>query len=185
MINRRQFFSSLGLKTLDWARQALVQLLSQEDLWLRPPGALPEEAFLLACTRCGQCVNACPRGCLRQLGPEAGTAVGTPILAFIAGKACNLCGQCAASCQNGALASNQVGKTLIARLDAERCLAWQGAMCRVCYESCPKLGKALILTDFQYPTVIQEECDGCGCCQLACIQSDPAIAIRRREDGQQ
>ncbi|MDR3221903.1 MAG: ferredoxin-type protein NapG, partial [Candidatus Accumulibacter sp.] len=27
---------------------------------LRPPGALPEDEFLAACTRCGLCVRDCP-----------------------------------------------------------------------------------------------------------------------------
>jgi len=183
MINRRQFFSSLGFKTLDWARQTLAQLLDQEERPLRPPGALIEEAFLLACTRCGQCVNACPQGCLSQLAPEAGPAVGTPVLSFLTGKACTNCGQCAAICPSGALAPSQVGKTHVARLEKEECLAWQGAMCRVCYERCPRRGKALVLMDFQYPDVVEEKCDGCGACQLACIEASPAIAIRRRENA--
>lgn len=183
MINRRQFFSSLGVKTLDWARQTLVQLLDQAEGPLRPPGALSEEAFLLACTRCGQCVNACPQGCLNQLTPAAGTAVGTPVLSFLTGKACTNCRRCADVCPSGALAPGQVGRTLVAGLAKEECLAWQGAMCRVCYERCPRRGKALVLMDFQYPVVVEENCDGCGACLLACIQASPAIAIRRRENA--
>src|SRR5712692_5474906 len=29
--------------------------------WLRPPGAVDEELFLDRCTRCGDCLPACPR----------------------------------------------------------------------------------------------------------------------------
>src|SRR6266545_3876887 len=30
--------------------------------WLRPPGAVAEELFLDRCTRCGDCLPACPYG---------------------------------------------------------------------------------------------------------------------------
>ena len=36
------------------------QAKAKEGIALRPPGALPEKDFLAACTRCGQCVQACP-----------------------------------------------------------------------------------------------------------------------------
>ena len=36
------------------------QAKAKEGVALRPPGALPEKDFLAACTRCGQCVQACP-----------------------------------------------------------------------------------------------------------------------------
>jgi ferredoxin len=31
-----------------------------ENVWLRPPGALPEKRFTDSCSRCGNCVSACP-----------------------------------------------------------------------------------------------------------------------------
>ena len=48
---------------------------------LRPPGALHEEAFLEACTRCDACLEACPRGSIRRAGAETGEVVeGTPTI---------------------------------------------------------------------------------------------------------
>jgi ferredoxin-type protein NapG len=42
-------------------------------LALRPPGALPEDQFLAACTRCGLCVRECPSPLMQQMigGGEA------------------------------------------------------------------------------------------------------------------
>src|SRR6185295_14647591 len=33
---------------------------------LRPPGALPEADFLSTCSRCGECVRACPVLCIKM-----------------------------------------------------------------------------------------------------------------------
>ncbi|MCP5075299.1 MAG: ferredoxin-type protein NapG, partial [Rhodobacteraceae bacterium] len=46
---------------------------------IRPPGALEEEKFLAACTRCGQCVQDCPYQILElaRLGSDD-VATGTP-----------------------------------------------------------------------------------------------------------
>ena len=41
------------------------------DAALRPPGALvPDEAFLDACTGCGECVPVCPAACIEMLEVE-------------------------------------------------------------------------------------------------------------------
>ena len=63
----------------------------QELPFLRPPGALPEPEFLAACTRCDDCVAACPHMAIRKAGGEFGEALrGTPIiLPRLA--ACRLC----------------------------------------------------------------------------------------------
>ena len=42
--------------------------------YLRPPGALPEMAFLAACTRCGDCGKACPVLAIVKAPPEAALA---------------------------------------------------------------------------------------------------------------
>ena len=39
---------------------------------IRPPGALPEKAFLARCIRCGECMVACPTNTLQPLGLSAG-----------------------------------------------------------------------------------------------------------------
>jgi ferredoxin-type protein NapG len=49
--------------------------------FVRPPGALPEPSFLATCTRCDDCVAACPKWSIRKAGPELGASMnGTPIV---------------------------------------------------------------------------------------------------------
>ena len=47
---------------------------------LRPPGAIAEEAFLQACTRCTACAEACPHGAIFRAPARLRGAEGTPVL---------------------------------------------------------------------------------------------------------
>jgi ferredoxin-type protein NapF len=137
----------------------------------RPPWArLGAEAFTKACTRCGDCLRACPRGVLRS-----GDG-GFPEIDF-SRQGCSLCGQCSQVCPSGAITP------LAAQVPAfnwrvqvgETCLARKGIECRVCGEACeaqalrfvPARGGASTLR------VLAERCTGCGECVAPC----PTAAI--------
>ena len=47
--------------------------------YLRPPGALPELGFLAACTRCGDCIPACPVQAIVRAPTESGPGGGHPV----------------------------------------------------------------------------------------------------------
>ena len=66
-----------------------------------------------------------------------------------------------------------------ALLYIERCLAWSGASCQLCYLACPLRDKAIEMID-QKPVVIVSFCNGCGVCVTACqtVNDMPAIKIR-------
>ena len=72
--------------------------------YLRPPGALPEMAFLAACTRCGDCGKACPVQAIVKAPPEAALAAGTPYIDPLM-QACIACPDmpCAVACPTDAL----------------------------------------------------------------------------------
>src|SRR5256885_11042445 len=67
--------------------------------WLRPPGAVAEELFLDRCTRCGDCLPACPYGSIKK-----DVATGYPII-FANESPCYLCEDfpCIAACETEAL----------------------------------------------------------------------------------
>ncbi|MBI1723270.1 MAG: 4Fe-4S dicluster domain-containing protein [Gemmatimonadetes bacterium] len=149
--------------------------------YFRPPGALPEPAFLAACTRCGYCVEACPVDAIMPAPPNAGLAAGTPAIEPMQ-QPCIACEGmfCATVCPTGALVPPADGwaheKMGDLALDAERCIAFQGIECGVCARVCPVGPEALDL-DQQGRPVIKDGCVGCGVCARACVTSPSSLLL--------
>jgi len=160
---------------------------------IRPPGAIPEDAFNGACIRCGLCVRACPYEMLYlgQVGEDIPT--GTPY--FIARRrACEMCEDipCVAACPTNALDHgltdiDDARMGLAVLVDQETCIAFQGLRCEVCYQICPVKDAAITL-DRQHnersgkharfiPVVHSERCTGCGKCEEVCILEEAAIKV--------
>lgn len=150
--------------------------------FLRPPGALPETDFVAKCIRCGKCVQVCPYKAIKIAGIMDGLAVmGTPVI-----KAreipCYLCMKCPPVCPSGALDRNlkkkqdvEMGNAVINKKD---CLAWQGTMCRSCYQSCPVFDEAIKMDNELRPIVDDKKCVGCGICENVCPVEPSAIEVR-------
>jgi ferredoxin-type protein NapG len=160
---------------------------------LRPPGALPEEEFLAACTRCGLCVRDCPYEMLYLAKAGDDIPTGTPY--FYAREAgCEMCEDipCVPVCPTGALDHaltniDDARMGLAVLSDQETCIAFLGLRCEVCYNICPVRGKAITLEREHnkrsgkhalfIPVVHSEFCTGCGKCEEACILDQAAIRI--------
>jgi ferredoxin-type protein NapF len=136
---------------------------------LRPPWALPEDDFLQACSRCGDCVQACPTHIVIDRDG------GYPTIDFGEGE-CTFCGDCVTACPTGALkrSTGQAAWTIKARM-AEHCLAFQRVECRVCGEQClvAAIGFPPQPGGVAAPVVDAARCNGCG----ACVASCPTRAI--------
>ena len=158
------------------SRRAFLRARSlPQDKSFRPPWAVEESRFLKQCSRCLECVTACPTGLLiKGEGgfPEANFTPGHAVAG------CTFCGDCVLVCQPKVLC-REVERSVPWRLQAifgAQCLTQQGVVCRTCGESCevgairfsPRLGGVA------QPQLSAEACTGCGACLADC----PTHAIR-------
>lgn len=161
------------------------------ELLLRPPGALAEDEFLDACTRCFKCANACPNQCIKFHGLGAGIhKMFTPYIKART-RGCTLCGECARVCPTGAL--RPFGKTQddwvagikmgTARVNKAMCYSFHGRTCGACYRACPLAGTAMKIGMFETPLVQPDGCVGCGLCEQACLHLPQAIRVIPNPNG--
>jgi ferredoxin-type protein NapG len=180
-LDRRAFFSQGLRRVLGHAMDSVNDRVSA-GAFIRPPGALPEAAFLAACTRCGECERVCPVHAIHSLGPETGLAAGTPALQVNV-TACVMCVDmpCAAACPTDALdVPEGIWRgTRIARIDIDedRCIAFRDVDCGVCVRTCPAGIEALFLDGRGRP-VLGTACTGCGTCINACVTSPSSISAQ-------
>ena len=85
-LDRRAFFTQGFRRALGKAVETVSERVAPSQ-YVRPPGALPEPAFLGACTRCGKCTDVCPVHAISPLPSDHGLAAGTPAL-DVASRAC-------------------------------------------------------------------------------------------------
>lgn len=147
---------------------------------IRPPWSKGESHFTEHCSRCGECLKACPETILQ---PGAG---GFPAVDFNIGM-CTFCGDCASACPEPALTLNGDPGRAPWKLRAtpleEACLARKGVVCRACGEQCelgairfrPRPGgMADVMVD-------ESACNGCGACVRPCPTG--AVVVRQPAGG--
>jgi len=174
---------------------------------LRPPGAVQEERFLAACTKCGLCVVACPYKAIILAKPGDGRPIGTPYIEMRE-RPCHMCMDipCTAACPTGALDCGllsdrepdggsrlNINKARIglAVLDRENCIAYWGIQCDTCYRICPLIDRAITVEYTRNdrtgmhailgPVVHSDHCTGCGMCEHACVTKKASIYILPRK----
>ncbi len=147
----------------------------------RPPGALAELDFLLACTRCGDCVDACPPGAIRILDHRAGAAASTPYLDVNRWRPCVVCDDppCITACADGALVPIAMADAVMgtANIDRQTCRAWNGRACRACVDACPYPGDAILRDEEGRVFIDPRHCIGCGRCRPACPTNPRSITV--------
>jgi ferredoxin-type protein NapG len=150
---------------------------------LRPPGAITERQFLQACTRCDECLHACPKDAIQRVPKKMGFLIaGSP---YIDPKKipCVMCDDlpCISVCPDGALVpppnnDRMEVKMGYAILDKKNCQAYGDTFCQQCVIDCPIPG-AIIQKD-QKPIIDKRTCTGCGVCVLSCSTVNIPLAIK-------
>ncbi|WP_461601801.1 ferredoxin-type protein NapF [Aeromonas rivipollensis] len=125
--------------------------------------------FVADCTRCGDCLTACPEQILVK-----GDG-GFPTVDFQRGE-CTFCGECVSACQAPVFRpTTQTPWDYVAHIEGG-CLAHEQVFCQRCQDSCehsairfsPQLGRV------PTPSIDLELCNGCG----ACVADCPVGSIR-------
>lgn len=177
--SRRRFFKDVlghGARAVADASAPLVELIPRRR---RPPGAVPELAFLAKCTACGDCVTACPHHAVFTLAPHVTPGANTPVM-VPDDRACHMCADfpCIAACETGALAAPTMSSLRLGtvRIAKDRCFVFRGPECGACAGLCPEGVRGLTLKAGR-PIVDEEVCVGCGLCIEACPTRPPAIEL--------
>jgi MauM/NapG family ferredoxin protein len=149
-------------------------------VFLRPPGALDEQAFREQCSRCGICVSVCPADAIK-IDSTGAIANGAPYI--VAAEApCVACDglHCMQNCPSGAL-------TFRPLVDIDMGTAqWKphfctrttiGDACRICVDQCPLGSAALVIDDGGHVKVIEDGCIGCGVCEHYCPTEPKSIVV--------
>ena len=152
-------------------RQFLRGDLRGSRAGVRPPWALPGSRFTDRCTRCDDCIAACPASLITR------GSGGYPEMDFGRG-GCDFCGKCRQACKAGAVLPELSGprdawphRAVI----GAACLSAQGVVCRACGDHCVALAIRFRLATAgrSFAQVDPVRCTGCGACVGVC----PAGAV--------
>jgi len=154
---------------VDVSRRNFLRGRTRPKAQIRPPWALAEAAFIDRCTRCNDCIPACPQQII-VVGDG-----GYPTISFK--QECTFCGNCVEACRPQALLRRDGAAAWnVKAIISDLCLPRRGIECRTCGDYCdanairfsPRLGGSPL------PEIDPDICTGCGACQAPC----PGSAIR-------
>lgn len=183
--NRRDFFMSSFTKSKELLYSAVDMGLKFKfrRKIIRPPGALSEDQFLMKCTRCDKCTQACPYNAIFLVDQiHSGVLFKTPFI-DPTHEACRFCEDmpCIKACDDNALVMESFAEVKpigLAIVQSEHCLVTQGQYCDYCFNSCPHSLGAIKKTEAGLPEIDADICVGCGKCAYICVsQSGDALEI--------
>ena len=187
-MDRREFFRRSISRVAEKAvEKADNKIAARAVHWIRPPYAKTELEFLLSCTRCNDCIDACPYKIIFPLSAKNGADVmHTPALDLL-NSGCHLCEDwpCVTACDANALSLPDIQlendenfhlpRLAKAVVDTEICLPYKGPECGACAASCVVEGA--LVWEMERPSINLELCTGCAMCREHCITEPKAINI--------
>ncbi|MDX7716156.1 ferredoxin-type protein NapF [Aeromonas caviae] len=150
--------------------------LSAPKAGIQLPWSVSWDEFVAGCTRCGDCLAACPEQILIK-----GDG-GFPTVDFHRGE-CTFCTECVSACQAPVFRpTTQTPWEYVAHIEVG-CLATAQVFCQRCQDSCeqqairfsPRLGRV------PTPGIHAESCNGCGACVADCPVGSISIGLSRGE----
>jgi len=167
--SRRDFFKFGFNKSSKIVKEEVIKKVPR--IGVRPPGAVPEVEFLLLCSRCNDCVDACPHDVIFKPSYENAKIYGDTPFLNLSEKSCEFCTDfpCISACTKDALLKvEETPKIGVAKIFRDHCLGAQGQHCDYCSRSCPKEFNALSIGDDRVPIIDEDKCVGCGKCEYIC-----------------
>ncbi len=143
---------------------------------IRPPWHASEPHFVDACTRCSECIAACPEKIIQK------DRHGFPMVSFQSGE-CTFCAACAQQCPTQALNYDQSASPWSIRAGiGDACLPLKGVVCMSCADECElrAIRLRMVAGGVAIPVLDTETCNGCG----ACVQICPTSAIAMHSYGE-
>jgi ferredoxin-type protein NapF len=138
---------------------------------LRMPWLVMPEQFTDLCTRCGDCLAACPE----QIVVKGDG--GFPELDFKLGE-CSFCGQCADACAESLFSQDRCQQPwdYVANI-TDDCFAKNSISCRSCQDACEPaaIRFQLKIGGAAEPSIDTELCSGCGACVAVCPKQAVSI----------
>ena len=201
-MDRRSFFTRGAGKVAKAVTEHSAEAARKNAArWIRPPFAIDELEFLLACTRCDACVEVCPYDLIFPLSAKLGAKViSTPGMDLL-NKGCHLCEDwpCVNACESDALRLPKsdkkesdisdadkygdqykerfVPKIATVSINVETCLPYSGPECGAC-KVCPVEGA--LTWSMEKPEINQALCTGCALCREVCITEPKSIRVQSK-----
>lgn len=159
---------------MDTSRRSILRgRLTPPAPTLRLPWAVDDARFTANCTRCGDCIRACPEQIIAKADG------GFPQVQFDLG-ACTFCHACVDVCERPIFQSDEKPWHAIANINAQ-CLTQQQVFCQNCKDACDagairfRFGS----NGISHPVIDSDACTGCGACVAPCpthaIHIQPSI----------